>query len=421
MFALRTNWPSTPNALSQALDERRRQGLPLLDLTQSNPTHCGFSFDTERILGALADPAALSYEPDPRGALRAREAVAAYYAGRGAAISPQHIFLVTSTSEAYSYAFRLLANPGDALLVPRPSYPLLDFLAGLNDLEVVRYPLAYSDGWRIDPAGFEAALAEAAGRARAALVFHPNNPTGSFVHPDDLEWLERECCDQHLALIADEVFADYAWRADPERVATHAARTEVLTFTLSGLSKVAAVPQMKVAWMVVSGPAAELADALARLEVIADTYLSMNAPLACALPALLETRQAIQQQILERVRCNLQRLDQEIRQGAPISRLESEGGWYTVLRLDAAGQGDRERPLGDEELAVDLVRQDGVLVHPGHFYDFGADGFVVISLLPAPEIFDEALRRIVARLRATPHRPEGQADSAGKKKPPGRW
>ncbi len=387
MFSSRTNWPLSPNRLSLEIEQLKREGAPLLDLTESTPTRCGFVFDQQSILGAFANPQALSYTPDPRGLLSARQAVADYYAERGIALDQAQIFLTTSTSEAYSYIFRLLADPGDAILVPQPSYPLFDFLAGLNDVRVIAYPLFYDLGWTIDLATLEKRL-EA--RARAILVVHPNNPTGSFVRREELANLLAFCQPREMALVADEVFADYSLAADPARVVSHAAVTEALTFTLSGLSKISALPQMKVAWVVVNGTAQLLQDALARLEVIADTYLSLSAPLALALPKLLETRRKIQPQILGRVRSNLQMLDQQLAAHQLVSRLEFEGGWYAILRLPSIQT--------DEDWAVELARQDGVLAHPGHFFDFSSEGHLVISLLTEGAAFEEGLRRILARV-----------------------
>jgi alanine-synthesizing transaminase len=387
MFASRTNWQLTPNRLSREIEELRRKGLPLLDLTESNPTRCGFVFDEQGILNALANPQALSYTPDPRGLLPARQAVAGYYAERGITLDPRQIFLTTSTSEAYSYVFRLLADPGDAILVPQPSYPLFEFLAGLNDVRIIPYPLIYDQGWQIDLAMLEKRL-EAG--ARAILLVHPNNPTGSFVRRRELAELLDFCQRRDMALVADEVFADYSLAVDPQRVVTHAAVTEALTFTLSGLSKISALPQMKLAWLVVNGPARLLRSSLARLEIITDTYLSLSAPLALALPALLDTRRTLLSQLRERVGSNLQLLDARLAVDQPVSRLEVEGGWYAVLRLPAIRT--------DEEWALELACKDSVLVHPGHFFDFGAEGHLVISLLTEREVFEEGLARIVNRV-----------------------
>lgn len=393
MFSSRTDWPLAPNRLAQGLAERRRRGLPVLDLTDSNPTRCGFALDPEAILGALTDSRSVFYEPDPCGPLPARLAVAGYYGERGVKLDPEQILLTTSTSEAYSYVFRLLADPGDNVLVPRPSYPLLDFLSRLDDLELISYRLIYDRGWRID---LESVEAGANARTRAILAVHPNNPTGSFVSPQELAFLLNFCKERRLALISDEVFADYALAPDgPDgknirHVLLHAAAPQALTLTLSGLSKIAALPQMKLAWVVVNGPAQERRTALARLELIADTYLSLSGPVANALPKLLEARRSLQPQILDRLRANLRWLDQQLSGKSPVSRLKAEGGWYAILRLPLS--------RSDEDWAVDLLARDGVLVHPGHFYDFPSEGHLVASLLPSPEIFRQGMVRILARL-----------------------
>ncbi|TAM81573.1 MAG: pyridoxal phosphate-dependent aminotransferase [Acidobacteria bacterium] len=386
MFSSRTDWLLAPNRLTWQLEERRRRGLPVLDLTESNPTRCGFAPDP-KILNLLQDPRSLTYEPDPRGPLSARRAVCEYYAARGASVTPEQVFLTTSTSEAYTYAFRLLADPGDKVLVPQPSYPLFDFLAGINDLEVVSYPIRYSHGWRIDLDGVQDLRLPG---AKAMIVVHPNNPTGSYVKPRELEIL-TECC-RHVqgALIADEVFADYSLEAGEDRVPSHAAVSDVLTFTLSGLSKVSALPQMKLGWVVVNGPKGELETALERLEVIADTYLSVSPPLALALPALLELRKMVQPRITERLRSNLRWLDQQMASCRNIKRLEAEGGWYAVLKVPETAS--------DEDWAVNLLTADGVLVHPGHFYEFPDEGHLVISLLTDERVFREGAARVIARL-----------------------
>ena len=389
MFSARTNWPLTPNRLSLLLEERRRKGLEILDLTESNPTRCGFAFDEQRILAPLQSPRALVYEPDPRGLRSARLAVVGYYAEKGIQIDPDQVFLTTSTSEAYSFVFRLLANPGESILAPQPSYPLFEFLGSLNDLQLIPYPLASDDGWRIDPEAFERA-ARSAPAPRAVVVVHPNNPTGSFVTEDDLGILLRLCSSQEIAIIADEVFLDYKFEEDPRRVVSHAGVRDALTFTLSGLSKISALPQMKLAWIVVNGPPGLLEKALARLEVIADTYLSSSAPLACALPAWLEMRREIQPQILDRVRSNLRGLDGQLGDGSAVTRLKTEGGWYVILRLPTIHT--------DEDWAAELLTRDGVLVHPGHFFDFPSDGHLVLSLLPPHQIFQAGVSRLLARV-----------------------
>jgi alanine-synthesizing transaminase len=386
MFSSRTGWLLAPNRLTRQLEERRRQGLPVLDLTESNPTRCGFRPDPE-ILNSLQDPQSLVYEPVPRGLHVARQAVCEYYADRGVSVTPEQIFLTTSTSEAYTYVFRLLADPGDKVLVPRPSYPLFDFLAGINDLEVVSYPLRYRDEWCMD---LDAVRDAWAAGAKAMIVVHPNNPTGSFVKPAELGFLVKCCRQNQGALIADEVFADYVLEAGEGPIFSHAADSPALTFTLSGLSKISALPQMKLGWLVVSGTEKESKTALERLEVIADTYLSVSAPIAHALPALLEFRKTVQPRILERLRSNLSWLERQTA-SFPVSKcLRTEGGWYAILKVP-------ER-LSDEDWAVDLLAEDGVLVHPGHFYDFPEDGHLVISLLTDEKDFREGTGRLLARI-----------------------
>ena len=404
MFSSRTDWTLTPNRLAIHLDERRRQGLSILNLTESNPTRCGFDFDQGAILDALREPRSLVYEPEPRGLLPARAAVAGYYAERGAHVDPRQIFLTTSTSEAYSYVFRLLADPGDAILAPRPSYPLFDFLTRLSDVELVHYPLVIpttndlpprhplpgDQGWQIDLEAIEKTLSESSRRVRAILAVHPNNPTGSFVRPAELDFLLDLCRRHQLALITDEVFADYAFADNVSPVASHTGVSRALTFTLSGLSKISALPQMKLAWLVANGPPDDLAAALDRLEVIADTYLSVSAPLQHALPRLLELRRQVQPQILARLRQNLAWLDRSLAAEPPVTRLPSEGGWYAILRVPSIRT--------DEDWAVELLTRDGVMVHPGHFYDFVSEGHLVVSLLPEPEIFQAGMEEILARM-----------------------
>jgi len=385
MFSSRTGWPLAPNRLAELLKARRERGLPILDLTESNPSRCGLAMDAQEILRRLPNPRALTYQPDPRGLLVAREAVAQYYSEHEATVDPEQIFLTASTSEAYSFVFRLLANPGDAILAPQPSYPLFDFLGALNDVEVSPYPLIYADGWQVD---LEALAARWPSRARALLVVHPNNPTGSFLKERERARLTDLCRQSAAALIADEVFADYAIGPEANRVATHARDFGVLSFTLSGLSKIAALPQMKLAWVVVSGPDDLRRQAQARLEVIADTYLSVSAPVALAAPGWLALRHAVQTQIRERVAANLRKLDALLAPGLPISRLKVEGGWYAILRVPST--------RSDEDWAAALLTQAGVSVHPGHFYDFPSQGFLVLSLLPACEILEEALGRMTS-------------------------
>jgi alanine-synthesizing transaminase len=387
MFADRTNWKLTRNRLTEALEEARSSGVRVLDLTISNPTQAGLHYDEPQILQSLASPRSMDYDPQPKGLPSARAAVAAYYQTQHGIqnLDFDRLILTTSTSEGYSFVLRLLCNPGDELLVPKPSYPLFEFLADLQDVKLVPYPLIYDHGWQMDFPSLEKAVSK---RTRAVVVVHPNNPTGSYVHPQEQESLNRFCREHELALIADEVFLDYAHDRAPRQ--SFAANQDVLTFTLSGVSKISALPQMKVAWIATSGPAQQVEAAQARLEVIADTYLSMNAPIQCATPVLLDQRKNIQPQLLDRVLSNLAELDRQIAQQKTCQRLSLEGGWYAVLRVPVTQT--------DEELAVDLLSRKAVLVHPGHFYDFSTDGYLVLSLITQKPEFAEALQRVFKML-----------------------
>jgi aspartate/methionine/tyrosine aminotransferase len=384
MFSERTEWKLTPNRFTQAQVDLRAAGMDVLDLTVSNPTRAGLHFDADTILGSLNSSSAMDYDPQPKGLLPARQAVAAYYRAdhEGFSVDPESVVLTTSTSEGYSYVFRLLCNVDDEILVPKPSYPLFEFLADLQDVKLVAYPLLYDHGWQID---FPSLYKAVTHRTRAVVVVHPNNPTGSYASLAEMAVLNAFCKENSLALIADEVFLDYPHDGVPR--SSFALNNEVLTFTLSGLSKVAGLPQMKVAWVVTSGPETKNREALARLEVIADTYLSMNAPLQLATPTLLAQRKEIQPLLLDRVRTNLRELDHQLSRQKTCSRLEVEGGWYAVLRVPVM--------QSDEDLAIDLLRKVAVLVHPGHFYDFVSDGYLVLSLITAPKAFREGVGRVL--------------------------
>lgn len=379
-FSGRTDWDVAETRLARALRARRSAGLPLIDLTASNPTHCGFRYDEPGILASLSDFRAMTYDPDPRGMLRTRDAVARYYAARGAGITPECIFLTTSTSEAYSWIFRLLCDPGDEVLIAQPSYPLFDFLAQLEDVRLRPYPLFYDYGWQIDLAGLRERITD---RTKAIAVVHPNNPTGHWTR--ERRELEAACVEHGLALIVDEVFLDYPLS---EAAGTSFATGEhpALTFVLSGISKIAALPQMKVAWVVSAGPERELRAALERLEVIADTFLSMNAPVQCGLEGWLTGAASLQNQIRQRTRANLNMLDKILDRCPAVTRLHAEAGWYAVLRVPVLGR--------DEELAVRLAEEHGVSVHPGYFFGFSGDGWLVVSLLTTEVDFRKGLDKI---------------------------
>jgi aspartate/methionine/tyrosine aminotransferase len=376
MFSNRTNWHRAPNELSRVLKDARASGAEILDLTVSNPTEAGLRLEPEAVLEALVNPGGMSYDPQPRGLLEARRAVCHYYreAHRVFDLEPERLVLTTSTSEAYSYVFRLLCNPGDEVLVPKPSYPLFEYLADLCDVRLVPYPLIYDHGWQID---FDSLYKATTSRSRAVIIVHPNNPTGSYVSAAETSALNAFCRDYNAALIVDEVFLDYALDGEPRP--SFADNSEALTFTLSGISKISALPQMKLAWVVANGPAAALAEAGARLEILADTYLSLNAPVQLAAPEFLELRKRIQPILLDRLRANLVELDRQLAGYPACTRLQVEGGWYATLRVPALGS--------DEDLAIRLVRHANVSIHPGHFYDFPNEGHLVLSLIAEPEIF----------------------------------
>lgn len=383
MFSQRTNWSLRPNSFTLALEEARRRGVQMLDLTVSNPTRTGLAYDEVAILDSLRSRNILDYNPQPKGLQVARDAVTTYYAERGHNINPESLLLTTGTSEAYAFVFRLLANPGDEVLIAKPSYPLFDFLADLQDVNLVPYCLIYDHGWQIDFHTLERAVNE---RTRTIVLVHPNNPTGSYVNGNERDRLNEVCVKHNLALIVDEVFLDYSHEG--ARRPSFVSNDSALTFTLSGLSKISALPQMKLAWAAVSGPDEQVRPALGRLEVIADTYLAVSAPVQWAAPTLLEQLRTIQPQLVTRIRNNLAELDRQLGEQKTCSRLIVEGGWYAVLRVPAT--------RSDEDLAIDLLRERQVLVHPGHFYDFPQEGYIVLSLITPTAEFQEGVTRLIS-------------------------
>jgi aspartate/methionine/tyrosine aminotransferase len=381
-FSKRTSWDTEESELARAHRLRQEADLPIADLTASNPTRCGFYYPAG-LLEALADARALDYDPQPRGMLAARQAVCAYYASHGVALDPGQIVLTTSTSEAYSFLFRLLCDSGSEILVPQPSYPLFDFLAVLDDVSLKAAPLVYDQGWQIDVGGLRLAITPA---TRAVVIVHPNNPTGHFTKPWEAVELASLCRERNLALIVDEVFLDYGLSGAGSSFA--AGLEGVPVFVVSGLSKIAGLPQMKAAWIVATGPDQE--QALERLEVIADTFLSMNAPVQCALPAWLEGRAAIQEQIRRRVAANLAELDRHLTRLPAVERLNLEGGWYAVLRIPAL------QP--DERTVLELLER-GVWVHPGYFFGMPESGWLVLSLLADGREFSRGATALVDYLQ----------------------
>ncbi len=386
-FSERTAWEPGLNGWAEAAEALRGSGRTVYDLTVSNPTACGLGPQPAEVLRPLAAEAALRYTPDPLGMAVAREAVAGYYRDQRADVPVDQICMTTSTSEAYSFLFRLLCDPGDEVLIARPSYPLFDLLARLDDVVLREYRLFYEPGvgagWSIDFGSLLAAITE---RTRAVVVVHPNNPTGNFVTEGDRRVLEAICVERGLALIADEVFLDYALsdagvKGVGER--TFATGTRCLSFALSGISKVCALPQMKVSWIAATGPDEEVNEAMRRLEIVADTFLSMNAPVQCALGSWLRGRFEVQAAIQQRLRANLRTLDRRLR-GSLGDRLLLEAGWTVVLRVP--------RHVDGEDFAFAAMRA-GVLVQPGEFYGLPA-GRCVLSLLTEPAVWEEGLQRL---------------------------
>lgn len=381
MFSRRTSWDLVANRVAEHLERRRAAG-GLLDLAESNPTLCGLAWSPRALADALTGPELARYEPSPRGALPARAAVARYLADRGAEVAPDRVVLTASTSEAYRLVLELLCDPGDELLAPAPSYPLLELLAQLEGVRLARYPLRHDGEWHLDRAALTAGLTE---RTRAVLVISPGNPTGATLSRDDLQFLERLCGEAGVALVGDEVFADTSLAPGP----SVASASRALAFHLSGASKVCGVPQLKAAWLAVAGPEPLVAGALERLDVLADTALSISGPAQLVLPSLLSRREEFLGPLRARLATNRATLSRVAGGGAAFSVVAGGGGWSGVLKV---GQ-----TLDEERLTLALL-EDGVAVHPGFFYDFAAPGHLVVSLLPLPETFAEGVRRIADRL-----------------------
>jgi len=388
MFSSRTNWDFQSSELFALLQEKCARGEEIIDLTEANPTRCGFQYDEHTILQALVTQESLRYSPEPKGLLSARAAVVEFYRRQGITIDPEGVFLTASTSEAYAFLFRLLCNVGDPVLLPKPSYPLFDYLCELNDVTPAHYHLMYDGQWRLDAPSLEHALSR---HARALVIVHPNNPTGSFLKIPERESVTAFARRYGLALIVDEVFHTYAFDDDVRRAASFAGNEQVLTFTLNGLSKLLGLPQMKLAWLVVSGPVAERDEAIKRLEIIADTFLSVGTPVQHALPSLMSDASAITVQIRTRVHNNYLLVAEAVT-GSSLSTFRCEGGWNALLRLPGT--------MRDEEWALTLLRDQNVLVHPGHLFDMEQQSCVAISLLPKPEVLRQGLYRMaqVARV-----------------------
>lgn len=385
MFSSRVPGELLPNAFTLALRRARAAGKPLLDLTVTNPTVAGISYPPS-ILEPLSNAAGMRYEPRPFGLQSAREAVAADYARRGIGVAANRVVLTSSTSEAYSLLFKLLCEPaGDAVLTPVPSYPLFDHLTRLDGIRAIPYRLAYHGRWMVELDSVDAAWSS---DVRAVLAVSPNNPTGSVLSSDELDALVTRCAGREAALILDEVFADYSLedRVDPARAA------RCLQFRLGGLSKSAGLPQVKLGWIVVDGPQAAVDAALERLELICDTYLSVSTPVQVAAPALIAAGAVVRDAIVERVRANYAMLRHLAAARPAIELLHADGGWSAVVRVPSTRT--------EEELVIDLLERDGVMVHPGFFFDFAHEAYLVVSLLPEPEILREGMLRMLERADA---------------------
>jgi alanine-synthesizing transaminase len=381
VFSHRLPPHTEPNALSRAVEALRQSETPFIDLTESNPTAAGFPYAPD-LLAGLADPQALAYTPHPFGLTSARAAVAAEHARRGIQVDPGQVVLTASTSEAYTWLFKLLCNPGECVLVPRPSYPLFEHLTRLEAVRAEPYDLTYHGRWEIDFASVHAAPAD----TRAVLVVSPNNPTGSYVSASEYGELDRICQDLGWALVADEVFAEYPLEA-VRPVTALAARPQSLTFSLGGLSKSAGLPQLKLGWLVAAGESGLRGEALNALELIADSFLSVGTPVQVALPRLLQASAATLTAIQERTLRNLRALREIAARFPACEVLKTEGGWCAVIRVPAT--------MGEEQLVLGLLKSEGVLVHPGYFFDFPHEAFVVISLLPREDILVPAMERVL--------------------------
>jgi len=386
VFSSRTDWPRSSNRISQQLQVFHDEGTSFIDLTCSNPTQCGLRYPSENILKVFYNPANMVYKPDPRGLLHAREAVCRYYADRGASVDPANVFLTSSTSEAYSMLFRLLVDPGEEVYFPKPSYPLFEFLAGLNDIEWKTYPLMYDGSWSMDRSRFEEALSPL---GKAVIIVNPNNPTGSFLDEQDVRFIKHICAKQNSAVICDEVFLDYA--LDPQTpICSLAGTTECLTFVLGGLSKAVGLPQMKLSWIVVSGPAEKGREANRRMEMICDTYLSVSTPAQNALSAWLTDGALVREEIVKRIRKNHSALSSICSGG--VKPLNAQGGWYAVLSLPQS--------IVEEEFCVRLLEEERVYVHPGYFFDFEDEPVLVVSLLPFEKDFNAGIEAVCRSVKA---------------------
>jgi len=382
MFSSRTDWNTAPNRLSGLAAEKRLRGETIVDLTESNPTKCEFSYPFREIIGALDTPSITSYQPEPFGLLSARKAIAEYYAEQGNAITPEQIILTSSTSEAYSFLFKLLCNFGDEVVAPQPSYPLFEYLCRLNDITLRNYRLDYDGEWHID---FESLQKQFTEKTRSIVLVHPNNPTGSYLKQNEFDRVSSLADKHRLSIITDEVFGPYYILPDVRRAHILNSQSPVLSFSLNGISKLLGLPQFKLSWIVAHGSSPHTAEALKKLEIICDTFLSVNTPVQLALPKLLCDFSDVGNQIRTRIQANY-RLLQNIFMESTISVLRAEGGWYAILQLP--------RKNNDEEWAEQILIKKNIIVQPGHFYDFERESCIIVSLLPISKFFKESIEEI---------------------------
>jgi alanine-synthesizing transaminase len=375
--------PLAANRFAFARQTLRDQGVPVLDLTESNPTRAGLAYPAD-LLAPLADAAGLAYAPDPRGLEPARRAACAELARHGVRVEPDRVVLTASTSEAYAFLFKVLADPGDDVLVPVPSYPLFEILSGLEAVRAVPYPLDPHGGWSYDVGAIATRVTP---RTRAIVVVSPNNPTGTILTTSDLRALSNLCAERGLVLIADEVFADYRLAPASAGPACVLRDATCLTVSLGGLSKAVGLPQLKLAWMAIGGLPAETADLLERLELVADSFLSVGTPIQVALSAILARGAVVRDQIRDRIAVNLDAIRRHVAAAPAIQLLEPAGGWTAALRVPAT--------RSEEAIAIDLLERHHVVVQPGYFYDFPNEAWLIVSLLVEPGVFEEGLARIV--------------------------
>lgn len=387
MFSSRTPSQLSANKLTQLIEQKRLNSEEILDLTQSNPTRIDINYPKKEILDALNSSNILLYNPDPKGIIAARKAVASYYQAHSVNVDLERIFLTASTSEAYTILFKLLMEPGDSVLVPIPSYPLFEHLAQVECVKPISYPLYFDGAWYIDFPMLEKLCQK---NTRAIIIVNPNNPTGSFLKQNELRELIKFCKERQLALISDEVFCDYAHQECSDKVATVAGLEDILTFSLNGLSKYAGLPQLKLGWIVINGSGKVFEEAVSRLEFITDLFLSVSSPVQHALAKLLDIAPKIKDQIHRRVIENYSWLKEQISSESVCSLLPSEGGWYAILKVP--------RIISEEELVLELLIKDNLIVHPGYFFDFQMEGYLIISLITRKDIFQLGVKRLLNRI-----------------------